>query len=61
MNLPKLLLLSLFCAAAVSAHPGHSPLENAAAHQLTHSEHWISLLLITALCSLIHFVRKRKL
>lgn len=57
----KLLSLSVLYAWQVSAHPGHSPLESDAAHQLTHFGYWLPALAIIALCGLIGFVRRKKL
>ena len=56
-----LTLLALLCAVGLHAHPGHAPLEADAAHQLTHPDHWLPLMLVTALFALIRFGRRKKL
>ena len=56
-----LTLLAMLCAIGLHAHPGHSPLEADAAHQLTHLDHWQPLVLFIAAFALIRFVRRKKL
>ena len=55
-----LALFALLCASGLRAHPGHLPLEADAAHQLTHLEQWVPLVLFIAAFALVRFVRKRK-
>jgi hypothetical protein len=56
-----LTLVALLCAAGLHAHPGHSPLEADAAHQLTHLDQWLPLVLFIVALALIRFVRRKKL
>jgi len=53
--------LTLRCAVDLYAHPGHSPLESDATHQLTHLDDWVPLVLIVAVCSLVRFLQRKKL
>ena len=63
MNGLKLILLPLLCAVQAFAHPGHSPLDGDAAHQLTNADHWLpGVVLVTAfVVSITRYARKKKL
>ena len=55
-----LILFALLGAIGLHAHPGHSPLEAGAAHQLTHLDQWVPLVFFITALALIRFVRRRK-